>query len=203
MENVITALFSEENEAYRAFSEIKQGMVSQSCIIAHLGLLKKQDGHIVVADAADSGVTTTDDTRFGGMMGMLIGIMGGPLGMLFVMAMGSMIGRIKDIGDAKKGVSLIEQVCTKLQDGDVALIALAQEADEKMFDAKLSPYKVEITRYPAAEVAAEVEQAAKLQEELASDARKKLREAKKAEIREKIVKKGEAIREEFNKIYSK
>ena len=203
MENVITAIFSEENEAYRAFSEIKQGMVSQSCIIAHLGLLKKQDGHIVVADAADSGVTTTDDTRFGGMMGMLIGIMGGPLGMLFGMAMGSMIGRIKDIGDAKKGVSLIEQVCTKLRDGDVALIALAQENDEKMLDSRLSPYKVEITRYPAAEVAAEVEQAVKLQGELASDARKKLREAKKAEIREKIVKKGEAIREEFNKIYSK
>ena len=40
-------------------------------------------------------------------------------------------------------------------------------------------------------VAAEVEQAMKL------------REAKKAEIREKIVKKGEAIREAFNKIYSK
>ena len=52
-------------------------------------------------------------------------------------------------------------------------------------------------------VAAEVEQAMKLQEELASDARKKLREAKKAEIREKIVKTGEAIREAFNKIYSK
>ena len=30
MENVITALFSVENEAYRAFSEIKQNMVSQS-----------------------------------------------------------------------------------------------------------------------------------------------------------------------------
>ena len=52
-------------------------------------------------------------------------------------------------------------------------------------------------------IAAEVERAMKLQEELASDARKKLREAKKAEIREKIVKKGEAIREAFNKIYSK
>ena len=203
MENVITAIFSDENEAYRAFSEIKQSMISQSCIIAHLGLLKKQDGHIVIADAADSGVTTTDDTRFGGMMGMLIGILGGPLGMLFGMAMGSMIGRIKDIGDAKQGISLIEQVCTRLQDGDVALVALAQENDEKMLDARLSPYKVEITRYPAAEVAAEVEQAVKLQEELASDARKKLREAKKAEIREKVVKKDEAIREEFNKIYGK
>lgn len=203
MENVVTALFSEENEAYRAFSEIKQSMVSQSCIIAHLALLRKRDGHIVVADAADSGVTTTDDTRFGGMMGMLIGVLGGPLGMLFGMAMGSMIGRIKDIGDARQGVSLIEQVCTKLQDGDVALVALAQENDETMLDAKLSPYKVETTRYPAAEVAAEVEQAVKLQEELASDARKKLREAKKAEIREKIVKRGDAIREEFNKTYSK
>ena len=66
MENVIAVTFSEENEAYRAFSEIKQSMISQSCIIAHLALLKKRDGHIVVADAADSGVTTTDDTRFGG-----------------------------------------------------------------------------------------------------------------------------------------
>lgn len=203
MENVVAVHFSVENEAYRAFSEIKQSMVSQSCIIAHLVLFKKQGGHITIADAADSGVTTTDDTRFGGMMGMLVGILGGPLGMLFGMAMGSMIGRLKDLGDARQGASLIEQVCTKLQDGDVALVALAQENDEKMLDAKLSPYKVEITRYPAAEVAAEVEQAVKLQEELAADARKKLREAKKAEIREKIVKKGEAIREEFDKIYNK
>ena len=39
--------------------------------------------------------------------------------------------------------------------------------------------------------------------ELAADAKKKLREAKKAQIREKIVKKGEEIREEFNKLYSK
>ena len=77
------------------------------------------------------------------------------------------------------------------------------EDDETMLNAKLSPYKVTVTRYPAAEVAAEVEQAVKLQEELAADAKKKLREAKKAQIREKIVKKGEEIREEFNKLYSK
>ena len=203
MENVITALFSDENEAYRAFSEIKQGMISQSCIIAHLALLKKRDGHIILADAADSGVTTTDDTRFGGLMGMLIGILGGPLGMLFGMAMGSLIGRVKDIGDAKQGISLIEQITTRFNDGDVALVALAQENDETMLNAKLSPYKVTTTRYPAAEVAAEVEQAVKLQEELASDAKKKMRAAKKAEIREKIVKKGEEIREEFNRRFSK
>ena len=55
MENVIAVLFSEENEAYRAFSEIKQSMISQSCIVAHLALLKKKDGHITLADAADSG----------------------------------------------------------------------------------------------------------------------------------------------------
>ena len=138
MENVIAVLFSEENEAYRAFSEIKQSMISQSCIVAHLALLKKKDGHITLADAADSGVTTTDDTRFGGMMGMLIGILGGPLGMLFGMAMGSLIGRIKDVGDAKQGISLIEQVTTKLSDGDVALIALAPREVVKQFTKKSS-----------------------------------------------------------------
>ena len=92
--------------------------------------------------------------------------MGGPLGMLFGMAMGSMIGRLKDAGDARVGASMLEQVAAKLADGDVALVALAQENDEKMLDAKLSPYKVTTTRYPAAEVAAEVEKTLEVQKQL-------------------------------------
>ncbi len=199
MENVVTAVFEVENEAYRAFSEVKNNMLNQSCIIAQLALLKKRDGRIVVADCADSGVTTTDDTRLGGLIGLVVGVLGGPLGMLFGGAMGSLIGRIKDTDDARQGASMIEQVTENLHDGDVALVALAQETDGKMLDAILAPYKPTITRYDAATVAAEVDEAIKVQKELESEARKKMREAKKAEFREKIVKKGEEIRADFKR----
>ncbi len=202
MENVVTAVFAVENEAYRAFSEVKNNMISQSCVIAQLALIKNQNGRIVVADGADSGVTTTDDTRVGGLVGLIVGVLGGPLGMLFGGAMGSLIGRVKDADDARQGLSMIEQVSARLEDGDVALVALAQETDGKMLDSLLSPYQTAITRYDAAVVAAEVEDAMNLQKELAKEARKKMREAKKAEIRERIVAKGEALKEEFKTRYS-
>ncbi|MBQ7516185.1 MAG: DUF1269 domain-containing protein [Schwartzia sp.] len=202
MDNVVTAIFEEENEAYRAFSEIKPNMVGQTCIIAQLALLKKKDGHILMVDGADSGVTTKDDTRLGGLIGLVVGVLGGPLGMLFGGAMGSLIGRMVDAEDARQGISMIEQVSSRFQDGDVALVALARENDETMLDAMLSPYKATVIRHDAAVVAAEVEEAMKVQEAIAAEALQKMREAKKAEIREKIVQKGEEIRAEFEKRYS-
>ena len=202
MDNVVTAIFEEENEAYRAFSEIKPNMVGQTCVIAQLALLKKKDGHILMVDGADSGVTTTDDTRVGGLIGLVVGVLGGPLGMLFGGAMGSLIGRMVDAEDARQGISMIEQVSSKFQEGDVALVALARENDETMLDAMLSPYKATVIRHDAAVVAAEVEEAMKVQEAIAEEALQKMREAKKAEMREKIVQKGEEIRAEFEKRYS-
>lgn len=201
MENVVTAVFEVENEAYRAFSEIKNNMISQSCVIAQLALVKRKDGHVFIADGADSGVTTTDDTRLGGLIGLLVGVLGGPIGMLFGGAVGSLIGRMVDIGDAKQGVSMIEQISTRLcGEGDiVALVALAQERDETMLDALLSPYRATVMRHDAAVVAAEVDDAIRLQKELADEARSKMREARRAALREKIAQKGEEIRAEFQR----
>ena len=189
MYNVVTVIFEEQNEAYRAFSEVRHNMLNSSCIIAQLALIKKKEGRIVIADGADSGVNTADDTQ--------TGILGGPLGMLLGGAVGTFIGHIIDIKDAKKDLSMIEQVSSKLHDGEVALIALAQETDETILNALFSQYKANIIRYDAAVVAAEVDEAIKVQEALAKEAREKLHALEKEKLHEKIAKKGEEIREKF------
>ena len=197
MYNVVTVIFEEQNEAYRAFSEVRHNMLNSSCIIAQLALIKKKEGRIVIADGADSGVNTADDTQTGGLIGLIVGILGGPLGMLLGGAVGTFIGHIIDIKDAKKDLSMIEQVSSKLHDGEVALIALAQETDETILNALFSQYKANIIRYDAAVVAAEVDEAIKVQEALAKEAREKLHALEKEKLHEKIAKKGEEIREKF------
>lgn len=203
MENVITAIFSVENEAYRAFSEIKHDMLNESCIIAQLELVKKKDGSIIPCDAALSGVNIGDDTAAGGLLGMFVGILGGPLGVLLGGAAGTVIGMTSDSADLVRDASLVEQVSTKLLEGDTALIALAQETDENTFNAKLSGYQVTIIRRDAAVVAAEVESARELQEELAREARLKMREAKKEEIKQAVDKKKAEVKACFAELKGK
>ena len=84
----------------------------------------------------------------------------------------------------------------------IALIALAQESNETFLNALLSPYKTTVIRHDAAVVAAEVDEAIKVQETLAAEAREKLHALEKEKLREKIVKKGEEIRDKFKKLCS-
>ena len=204
MENVITVIFPAENEAYRAFSDIKRDMLNPSFVIAQLVLVKKEhDGKISVREAVNSGVNIGDDTAAGGLIGMLAGVLGGPLGMLFGGAFGTLAGMAADSIDAAKEVSLTEQVSRKLLEGDTALIALAQETDENVFDSRLSAFQTTIIRHDAAVVAAEVERALELEAELAREAKRKMREEKKEEIKQKIQAKKEELKAKFEEIKAK
>lgn len=201
MENVVTIIFEDENESYRAFSELKSDLVSLPCIIAQIVLLKKQDGRLIVRDGA--GIDAYGDTRRGGLLGLFVGILGGPIGVLLGGAVGSMIGMAMDTSEARKNLSLIEQVSFDLQDGDAAIIALAQEADEKALNARLSPYKVEIIRREAADVAAEIEQALKVQKELEEEARHRLHIKKESEFKNLIQQKREELKSDFESLKEK
>ena len=183
MENVITVIFPIENEAYRAFSEIRHNMLNPSCIIAQLALVKKQqDGKIVTCDTATLDINANDDTFAGGLIGMLVGTLGGPVGMILGGTAGTLAGMASDSIDDIRELSLVGQVSTKLLEGDTALIALAEETDETVFNARLSGYQTTIIRHDAAVVAAEVERASEVQAELAKEAVSKMYGKKKEEI---------------------
>lgn len=197
MENVVMALFEVESEAYQALAELKRDAVNSFYTLSQMGLVKKQNGRILPCEGFDSGVDTTDDTLLGGLLGSFIGILGGPIGVLFSGSMGALIGSAIDSGDIAKNASLLEKVAQKLQDGQVALIALIQESDEYHFDNRLRDFKTEIMRWDAAVIADEVAQAEKLEKEMRKTAKEQLRNQKREERKQDLEQKRAKIHADF------
>lgn len=178
MENVVTAIFKVESEAYKAFTEIRQAPVADNYIVAEAALVKRGEKYIEVVESYDAVGLTTDDTATGLIVGSVVGLLGGPLGVLFGAGVGALVGSLFDEGDAIDSASLLKATSVKLYDGDVALIALVQE-DEPAFDAAFAGYDVTIIRHFAADVMEEVERGRETEAEIA----KLTREQDKAELK--------------------
>lgn len=142
---------------------------------------------------------TANDTVIGGVIGMLIGILGGPLGVLLGGSYGALVGATVDAGDAVFGASMLDQIADKLDDGMVALVALAQEETEGALDAKLSAYDTVIARFDAEAVADEVDKAYEKQSEMARQAKMEVRNQKREEMEKELEENSEILRHGFSK----
>ncbi|MBR1628686.1 MAG: DUF1269 domain-containing protein [Lachnospiraceae bacterium] len=198
MQNVIAAIFEIESEGYQALNVLSKSPVTESATILQMALIKKEGQGVTLCDSFDSGVHTQDDTLIGGLVGGLLGIMGGPIGMLLMGSYGALAGSLLDAEDAIEDASLMEAVTEKLQDGTTAIVALADESDESDIDDRLSGFKVEILRFDAAVISAQVEEAQKMQREMERQTRERMRATKKEEFHKDLKEKRLKISAEFN-----
>ncbi len=152
--NVVVSLFEVESEAYQTMTELKQNPGDEKSYITAAALVKKENGVLSMLDSFDTGANTIDDTIVGGLAGALFGVLGGPVGVLLGGSYGVLVGSMFDTDDALMNVSMLEQIMSKGEDGDIAIIALVFEEDEAILDQKLSKYKTTIVRFDAAAVAA-------------------------------------------------
>ncbi|MBR3235901.1 MAG: DUF1269 domain-containing protein [Atopobiaceae bacterium] len=196
MENVVTAIFKVESEAYQAFSEISKHPVGTGYTVAEAALLKRDRDAITVADAFDGAAVTSDDTAMGMLVGSLVGILGGPLGVLLGAGTGALVGGTFDTADAVDSVSLMEVTAAKLFDGDVAIVALVQE-EEPAFDAAFAKYDTTIIRHFAVDVMDEVDHAREAEAELAKQAKNQMRAERKAAKKEKREKRKAELKKQF------
>lgn len=203
MENVVMVLFNVESEAYQAFAELKRKLVNSVYTISQMALVKKQNGRIVPCESIDSGADTMDDTAIGGLVGGLAGILGGPIGMLLGGSIGLLVGSIKDADDADKNLSMFECISEKMLDEQVGLIALIQETEESCFDSNITKFQAEILRWDAAVIAAEVEEAQKLEKEMQRTARERMRVQKKEEFKQELEEKRSKLHAEFEAFKAK
>ena len=184
-QNIVVSLFEVESEAYQAMTELKKNPGSDVSYVAAAALIKKESGALKVLDGFDTGANTSNDTAIGGVVGALIGILGGPIGVLLGGSFGMLIGSSVDTGDALLNASMLEQIAGKMEDGEVAIIGLAYEETESVLDRKFSAFRTTIARFDAATVAAEVDEAQKMADEMARQARLELRNEKKEARKEK------------------
>ena len=201
MENIVVSIFRVESEAFQAFSELKQFGQTENTKLAQVAIVKNEDGIIKVKDSFDLMNSFGSDYFEGGLMGSLIGILGGPLGVLFGFVAGGTIGAFidldKELDKELDKSALITTVSEKLTNGEVAIIALVQEKDESVLNAIFEKYQTIIARWDIATVAAEVESALQIQQDLAHQAEARLIADKKEARREKFDKLKADIKEKF------
>ncbi len=197
MLNVLVTLFEVESEGYQACAELKQNACAEDYFVSEAALIKKEAGGYQTLDAFDSGAHTTDDAVVGSLVGMCLGVLGGPIGVLLGAGEGALLGMAVDTMDAVNGVSMLEQIVAKLQDDEVVLIALANEESEAALDERLSKFRTVIARFDAAVVAQEVEKAREMQAELERLARIELRKQMGDEFKGKVEERRGKLKDRF------
>jgi uncharacterized membrane protein len=92
-ENVIAVSFSEDANAYEALSRLKdldaKGEVS---VRGAAVVMRGEDGKIVTKD--QFGDESVEGTATGGLVGLLVGVLGGPVGILIGGATGVLVGSL-------------------------------------------------------------------------------------------------------------
>ncbi len=202
-EKIITSVFNIESEAYQALSEIKRDAVNDRYVVSQIALVKNENGRIVTKEWFDTGVESRNDASMGGLIGGLVGIIGGPVGMLLGGGMGYLAGSAKDADDVEGNMSMIERVSNQIVDGETALISLVQEVTEGSYESRLGQWQTSVVVEDAAEVAAEIEKAENLQREMERNARKQMREEKIQAGKEKLEEKRNKIKAQFAELVGK
>ncbi|MBR3020485.1 MAG: DUF1269 domain-containing protein [Clostridia bacterium] len=179
MYNIVGALFTKESDAREAMAALTAAPQINGTTIYQISLVKRVEGVLKLCDNFTSSYLKSGDTVKGGLLGGLIGILTGPIGMLLGSVTGALAGKIEDLDNKDDSAALIEQAAQKLEEGDIALIALVDETNEAVLDHALVGYNTIIVRYDANVIAKELEEAEKMEAEMARQAREALRSAQK------------------------
>ena len=197
-ENLVLVNYKVESEAYQALSELKRDTANANYTISQAAIVKRVNGQLNTMDGFINGKDANDDTVTGSLIGGLVGILGGPIGILLGGSVGMLIGGAVDASGIVKDASLLEKAGDSIAEGETAIILLAQEEYETALTAKLNDFDVTITRFDAAEVAAEVEHAREVERQMAKETREKLREEKTEAFKETVAKKSEELKNWFS-----
>ena len=126
----------------------------------------------------------------GGLVGLVIGVLGGPLGILIGGATGLLIRSLVDIDDADDTESVLSDISKSVRGGLTALLAELTEPSSEVIDTAMARLGGTVLRRSVDEVEAEIAAAEKTQREAKKQAFKELHEARhkkdKGEIHAKV-----------------
>jgi uncharacterized membrane protein len=176
-ENVVVVDFTDDDSAYEALTNLKElDSQGQIKLVDAAVVTRGDDGHIQTKDQV--GDDNLAGTASGGIVGLLIGILGGPFGVLLGGATGLLIGSLYDMADADDTDSVLSEVSKTVQTGRNAVLAQVVEQSPEVVDTAMARLSGTVVRRPVYEVENEIAAAQEAQREAKKAARKKLREAR-------------------------
>jgi uncharacterized membrane protein len=184
-ENVIVVSFAEDNSAYEAFTNLKElGEQGQVSIKGAAVAKREEDGRIVTKDSVDGAQFA--GTATGGLIGLLVGILGGPFGVLIGGATGLLIGSLYDVDDADETESVLAQISSAIRPGQTVVLAEVDEQSDEIVDHAMAPLGGTVLRRSVETVEAEIAAAEHAERAAKREARKQLLESRRSSAREEI-----------------
>ncbi len=178
--NVIAVSFANDDEAYAALARLKQlDAEGQVELRGAAVVTRDSSGHLITEEKAgdDEAVGTVS----GGIIGLLVGILGGPLGVLIGGATGVLVGSLFDLDDAEGTTSVLEAIAKTVRPGhDTLLAELNEPSDHGVVDAVMATRSGTVVRRDVRDVEAEIAGAEEAQHKAKKEARKRLHEEREA-----------------------
>jgi len=182
IQNVVVVRFTEPSEGYQALSVLKQCDAD-----GRIGL----ESAAVVERTADGALRVPEDTdnvgpvgtASGSLVGMLIGVLGGPVGVLIGWGAGALMGGAFDLDRAETSDEALGVLGRAIPPGSTAVIASVTEPAVEVIDGEMKKLGGEVTRRPAADVMDELESAEDAAAAASREARRTVRQKRKAEAK--------------------
>jgi uncharacterized membrane protein len=183
--NVLAVSFDPDKNAYEALTTLKQlDSQGQLGLQAAAVVVRGDDGTIEVKEQV--GETEYTGTASGGLLGLLIGILGGPLGVLLGGTYGLMVGSLFDLEDVEESESVLSQISTSVRAGGTAVLAQVAEQSPEVVDTAMAALGGTVVRRPVADVEAEIAAAEKAQREAKREANKELMRGRREHTKEQV-----------------
>jgi uncharacterized membrane protein len=188
--NVIAVTFEDDSHAYEALTTLEELDSQQQIEIRGAAVVARDEAGNVVEKDDVGGERHVVGTATGGLVGLLIGILGGPFGILIGGATGLLIGSLFDDADADETESVLSEISKSIRVGHNALLAEVSEQSPEVIDTAMAGLGGTVLRRLASEVEAEIAAAEHAQCEAKRKARKELLHARHEKhiehIREKL-----------------
>jgi uncharacterized membrane protein len=184
--NVIAVTFEDDPNAYEALTTLKELDSQHQIEIRGAAVVARDEtGNIVEKDDVGAERRLVG-TATGGLVGLLIGILGGPFGILIGGATGLLIGSLFDDDDADETESVLAEISKSVLVGHNALLAEVSEPSPEVIDTAMARLGGTVLRRLASDVEAEIAAAEHAQREAKRKARKELLHARHEKHTERI-----------------
>lgn len=191
--SVIAVSFEDDSNAYNALTLLKEldtqqrvGIQEASVVVRH------EDGHVIEKDHLESAFLA--GTASGGLIGLLLGIIGGPVGMLIGGTGGLLVGSLFDLDDIDESESVLAAISRSVQPGRTSLLAVVSEQSPEVVDTAMSGLSGTVYRRPVGEVEAELAAAAEAARKAKHEARKELIRARQEQDKATVTAKVEKLK---------
>ncbi|MDJ1371187.1 DUF1269 domain-containing protein [Gulosibacter molinativorax] len=194
--NIIVASFTEESKAYQALSDLKgAGLEGRVNVRTAVLVNRDEEGRLSIPEGEDAVGGT--GTWAGSLTGLLLGVLGGPIGMLFGWGGGALVGGAFDARRADRGETVLDQLSQSIPNGGTVVIAEVEEFAVGVVNELVAELGGVVYRRPVEEVLGELEAAEDAYEQGRQEANRIAREERRAERKENFEQRKENLKQKL------